>query len=91
MWQGKPCAKKHFRERFWGGALMLRKILLTRDCWLDHVSLNQSNWLDPEGIKSRPSIGFSAADYLVADYWVWGRIIEVILLYIFYINFEFFK
>lgn len=46
MWQGKPCAKKHFRERFWGGALMLRKILLTRDCWLDHVSLNQSNWLE---------------------------------------------
>jgi len=76
VWQAKPCAKKHFRERFWGTSLMIRKLLLTKECWLEHVCLNQSSWLDPEGIKLRPASGLSSADYLVGEYWVWGKVIE---------------
>lgn len=32
--------------------------------------------MDPEGIKLRAASGLVAADYIVGDYWVWGRMIE---------------
>ena len=73
----------------------MKKILLGKQCWLDHISLDLSNWRvnqtvlskfsnliytlrtkDPPGIKVRASLGLGAADYLIADYWVWAKMIE---------------
>jgi phospholipid:diacylglycerol acyltransferase len=55
---------------------MISKILMDRLCWLEHMSLNQSNFDDPQGVKLRGALGLSASDYLVAGYWVWGKMIE---------------
>lgn len=41
-------------------------------------------WTDPPGIKLRPAQGLVAADYLVADYWVWAKVIEVYYYYYHY-------
>jgi len=76
VWHGKPCAQRHFRERFWGTSLMIQKILLTKQCWMEHLALNQTTWLDPNDIKLRASSGLGAADYFLGDYWVWGKVIE---------------
>eukprot|EP01111_Echinosteliopsis_oligospora_P011878 TRINITY_DN4016_c0_g1_i1.p1 TRINITY_DN4016_c0_g1~~TRINITY_DN4016_c0_g1_i1.p1 ORF type:complete len:637 (+),score=152.92 TRINITY_DN4016_c0_g1_i1:86-1996(+) len=75
VWQGAPCAQRHFRQRFWGTSLMIRKILLNKQCWLQHIMLSP-NWTDPKGIKLRPAQGLVAADYLISDFWVWAKIIE---------------
>jgi len=38
--------------------------------------LNQTTGLDPDGIKLRVIEGMHAADFLIADYWVWERVIH---------------
>jgi phospholipid:diacylglycerol acyltransferase len=73
VWDAKACAKKHFRQRFWGTSLMIQKVLLSKECWLEHICLNQTTWLDPDGIKLRSASGLAAADYLVGEYWVSRR------------------
>lgn len=76
LWKGKPCAQRHFRQRLWGTSLMLQKALLNRECWLQHIAMNSTTGLDPEGIKLRPATGLAAADYFFGPYWVWGRVVE---------------
>eukprot|EP01117_Protostelium_nocturnum_P013287 TRINITY_DN4943_c0_g1_i1.p1 TRINITY_DN4943_c0_g1~~TRINITY_DN4943_c0_g1_i1.p1 ORF type:complete len:723 (-),score=239.02 TRINITY_DN4943_c0_g1_i1:50-2176(-) len=76
VWKGKPCAQRHFRERFWGTSLMIQKILLSRKCWKEHICLNHTTFMDPEGIKIRSANGLGAADYFLGDFWVWGKVIE---------------
>ena len=55
VWKGKPCAQRLFRQRIWGSSTMLQQLLVDRYCWLDHMSLNLSTWLDPESIRIRAS------------------------------------
>ncbi|ELR23917.1 Lecithin:cholesterol acyltransferase [Acanthamoeba castellanii str. Neff] len=68
--------KKHFRMRIWGTVTMMQKLLLDKQCWLDHVMLDKETGLDPEGIKLRAATGLEAADYLFPGYWVWGKLIQ---------------
>eukprot|EP01091_Cochliopodium_minus_P012740 TRINITY_DN3938_c0_g1_i1.p1 TRINITY_DN3938_c0_g1~~TRINITY_DN3938_c0_g1_i1.p1 ORF type:complete len:664 (-),score=144.14 TRINITY_DN3938_c0_g1_i1:554-2362(-) len=75
VWQGKPCAK-NFREKFWGSSVMVEGILLKVQCWLEHMKLNQTTGLDPEGIKVRAVRGLAGSDYLLPGYWIWSRMIE---------------
>lgn len=44
---------------------MLRMLFLDKNCWLEHIKLNQSSGLDPEGIKIRAAQGLEAADFFM--------------------------
>ena len=51
LWEGKPCAASDFRLQYWGSTKMLQAMLLRKKCWLEHLALNQTTGLDPDGIK----------------------------------------
>ncbi|RKP02736.1 hypothetical protein CXG81DRAFT_10415 [Caulochytrium protostelioides] len=70
------CGKRHFRKRFWGTMNQFRGILMDRECWVEHMALDEHTWLDRPGVKVRAAQGFDAADYLYPGYWVWARIIS---------------
>lgn len=76
LWEGKSCARKHFRERMWGTTVMLQNMILQSACWIEHIRLNYYTGLDPEGIKLRAAAGMEASDYLVAGFWVWAKMIK---------------
>lgn len=66
----------HFRKRLWGSFYMLRTMFLDKACWLKHIKLDPESGLDPPGIKVRASSGFDAADFFVAGYWIWNKILQ---------------
>lgn len=66
----------HFRKRLWGSFYMLRTMVLDKACWLKHIMLDTETGLDPPGIKLRASLGFDAADFFVAGYWIWNKILQ---------------
>lgn len=66
----------HFRKRLWGSFYMLRTMVLDKACWLKHIKLDPETGLDPPGIKLRASLGFDAADFFVAGYWIWNKILQ---------------
>lgn len=77
LWAGKPCARnKYFRQRMWGGIGTARQFLTERDCWREHLALDPFTGMDPEGIRLRSCTGFEAADFFLANYWVWSKLIE---------------
>ncbi|KAL0592569.1 hypothetical protein ABG067_000133 [Albugo candida] len=76
IWEGRECSRAYFRQRIWGTARMLQQFMMNQRCWLEHVMLNRSSGLDPNGVKLRPAAGLEAADYVIGGYWVWGKIIE---------------
>ena len=76
VWQGKECARNYFRQRMWGGVGSARQFLMDRDCVLQHLALDPVTGGDKEGIRLRSAQGFEAADYFMANYWVWGKILE---------------
>mmetsp|Transcript_26052 Transcript_26052/g.53809 ORF Transcript_26052/g.53809 Transcript_26052/m.53809 type:complete len:755 (+) Transcript_26052:198-2462(+) len=76
LWEGKSCAKKHFRQRLWGSMSMARTFFADRECWREHVSLNPKTGMDPENVRLRSAQGFEAADSFIATYWVWSKMIE---------------
>ncbi|KAL7554962.1 hypothetical protein ACHAWF_018526 [Thalassiosira exigua] len=76
LWEGAPCAKKHFRQRLWGSASMARTFFSDRECWRKHLALNPQTGMDPPNIRLRSAQGFEAADNFIATYWVWSHIIE---------------
>ncbi|TMW59719.1 hypothetical protein Poli38472_004788 [Pythium oligandrum] len=76
IWQGGECSKAYFRQRMWGTARMVQQFVLNQKCWLEHMMLNRTTGLDPDGVKLRPASGLEAADYVIGGYWVWGKIIE---------------
>ena len=76
LWAGKACARKYFRQRMWGGLGTARQIFTERDCWREHLALDPFTGMDPENIRIRAAQGFEAADYFMANYWVWGKLIE---------------
>ena len=76
LWQGHECAKKGFRDIYWGGGHMVGLAFRNHTCWLQHLMLDNKTWEDPQGIKMRSGSGYSATDYLFPGYWVWGKIIH---------------
>jgi len=66
----------HFRKRLWGSFYMLRTMVLDKACWLKHIKLDPITGLDPPGIKLRASLGFDAADFFMAGYWIWNKILQ---------------
>lgn len=66
----------HFRKRLWGSFYMLRTMILDKTCWLKHIKLDPETGLDPENIRVRASLGFDAADFFVAGYWIWNKILQ---------------
>lgn len=76
VWYGKECARKHFRQRLWAALYGARSFLMERDCWKEHMMLDPFTGGDPEGIRLRAATGFEAVDYFMANYWVWGKLIE---------------
>ncbi|KAG4304585.1 hypothetical protein PORY_001978 [Pneumocystis oryctolagi] len=75
-WSTTNCSLPYFRKRLWGSWTMLRAILMDKKCWVNHLMLNETTGLDPEGIKLRAAQGLSAADFFVPGYWIWNKIIE---------------
>lgn len=69
-------SEKYFRKRLWGSFYMLRTMLIEKACWLKHIMLDPETGLDPPGIKLRAAQGFEAADFFVAGYWIWNKILE---------------
>lgn len=76
--EGSPeCpAQPYFRKRLWGSWFMLRAMLLDKQCWLQHLRLDPETGLDPEGFKMRAVQGLNAADFFIAGYWIWNKILE---------------
>ena len=76
VWEAKDCAKRYFRQRMWGGISSARQFLMEKDCILQHLALDPKSGGDPENIRLRAAQGFEAADYFMANYWVWGKVLE---------------
>jgi phospholipid:diacylglycerol acyltransferase len=79
VWGAKQCAKQYFRQRFWTALTSARTFLMDTACWNEHMKLDPYTGGDPDGgaeIRLRASEGFAAADYFMANYWVWGKLIE---------------
>ena len=76
VWGGKECARKHFRQRMWAAMVGARSFFADRDCWRQHMMLDPWTGGDPEDIRLRAASGFEAVDYFVANYWVFGKMIE---------------
>lgn len=76
VWGGKECARKHFRQRFWAALGGAASFFMERDCWLEHMTLDPYTGGDPENIRMRAAEGFEAADYFLANFWVFGKLIE---------------
>jgi len=76
VWAGKPCMRKQLRQRVWGEAVMARQILMNPRCWLDHIRLNASTGLDPDGVKLRPATGLRALESLAGVYSLWGSLVN---------------
>lgn len=74
--EGDCPSSAHFRKRLWGSFYMLRTMVLDKTCWLKHIKLDPETGLDPPGIKLRASLGFDAADFFVAGYWIWNKILQ---------------
>lgn len=66
----------HFRKRLWGSFYMLKTMVLDKACWLKHIKLDPETGLDPPNIKLRASTGFDAADFFVAGYWIWNKVLQ---------------
>lgn len=66
----------HFRKRLWGSFYMLRTMVLDKACWLKHIMLDPETGLDPPNIQLRAAQGFEAADFFVAGYWIWNKILQ---------------
>jgi len=76
VWGGKECAKNFFRQRIWAAMTGAKSFLVERDCWKEHMALDPYTGSDPENIRVRASEGFGATDYFMANYWVFGKLIE---------------
>eukprot|EP00817_Percolomonadidae_sp_ATCC50343_P002621 CAMPEP_0117423990 /NCGR_PEP_ID=MMETSP0758-20121206/4506_1 /TAXON_ID=63605 /ORGANISM="Percolomonas cosmopolitus, Strain AE-1 (ATCC 50343)" /LENGTH=469 /DNA_ID=CAMNT_0005207515 /DNA_START=561 /DNA_END=1970 /DNA_ORIENTATION=- len=78
LWEGHQCANSYFRTNIFGGFDMFNKVLGNRKCWLNHIQLNREDTdrIDPEGVRVRNSEGARSADYFVPGFYVWAVIIN---------------
>eukprot|EP00931_Biecheleriopsis_adriatica_P064573 TRINITY_DN39334_c0_g1_i1.p1 TRINITY_DN39334_c0_g1~~TRINITY_DN39334_c0_g1_i1.p1 ORF type:complete len:645 (+),score=98.69 TRINITY_DN39334_c0_g1_i1:37-1971(+) len=75
-WQSRPCLGNFFRRRIWSGTDMASAAIGNASCWLEHLALDSTTGLDPDGIRVRSAKGLHAADYFIPGYWLWGKVIE---------------
>lgn len=76
VWSGTECARNFFRQRIWAAIAGAKSFLVERECWNEHMALDPYTGSDPENIRVRASEGFGATDYFMANYWVFGKLIE---------------
>ncbi|WZN65544.1 phospholipid:diacylglycerol acyltransferase [Chloropicon roscoffensis] len=77
IWRGKPCAKAYFKQRLWGTMSMFSSLAgMESSCWLEHMSMNHTTGLDPEGITVRPAEGLSNVEYFMPGFGIWAQIVE---------------
>ncbi|CDO95624.1 unnamed protein product [Kluyveromyces dobzhanskii CBS 2104] len=69
-------SEPHFRKRLWGSFYMLKTMVLDKNCWLKHVKLDPETGLDPPHYKLRAAQGFEAADFFMAGYWLWNKVLQ---------------
>lgn len=74
--EGNCPSVNHFRKRLWGSFYMLRTMILDKACWLKHIMLDPETGLDPPNIRIRAAQGFDAADFFIAGYWIWNKILQ---------------
>ncbi|CUM66081.1 uncharacterized protein PRCAT00003735001 [Priceomyces carsonii] len=74
--EGDCPSVNHFRKRLWGSFYMLRTMIMDKNCWLKHIMLDPETGLDPPNIKLRAAQGFEAADFFMAGYWIWNKLLE---------------
>ena len=55
---------------------MTQSFMGDKQCWMEHMALNSTDGLDPEGIKLRASEGLLAVDYFFPGYAVWAGMIH---------------
>ncbi|KAJ6260680.1 hypothetical protein Dda_4907 [Drechslerella dactyloides] len=75
-WGTSAKSLPYFRKRLWGSFTMMRTLMLDKALWKDHIMLNKTTGMDPEGIKLRAAQGFDATDFFVTGYWIWSKILE---------------
>ena len=69
----RPC---ECRQRIWGSIGMTQSFMGDKDCWMEHMALNSTDGLDPDGIALRASEGLLGIDYFFPGYAVWAALIE---------------
>ena len=55
---------------------MTQSFMGDKQCWMEHMALNSTDGLDPEGIRLRASEGLLGVDYFFPGYAVWAGLIE---------------
>lgn len=77
LWAGEECAKKYFRQKFWGSLpIFVQSFFTDMKCYTRHLALDPFTGSDPEHIKLRSAQGFDAADYFFSSFWVWNKLID---------------
>lgn len=69
-------SEPHFRKRLWGSFYMLKNMVMDKACWLKHVKLDPETGLDPPNYKLRAAQGFESADFFMAGYWLWNKVLQ---------------
>ncbi|EST09937.1 Lecithin:cholesterol/phospholipid:diacylglycerol acyltransferase [Kalmanozyma brasiliensis GHG001] len=75
-WTTDRSSAGYFRKRLWGTTTMMRTIVLQKEMWVRHLSLDPDTGLDPPGIRVRAAEGLDAASFFAAGYWIWSKVIE---------------
>ena len=55
---------------------MTQSFMGDKQCWMEHMALNATDGLDPDGIRLRASEGLLGVDYFFPGYAVWAGLIE---------------
>lgn len=77
LYKDEECdSEPHFRKRLWGSFYMLKAMVLDKTCWLRHVKLDPETGLDPPHYKLRAAQGFESADFFMAGYWLWNKVLQ---------------
>lgn len=69
-------SRPHYRKQLWGGFYMIKSLILSTNCWLQHLLLDKETGLDPPHFKVRAAQGIESADYFITGYWIWNKIVQ---------------
>ena len=70
------CVYKYFRQRLWGTLNNARALLLDKDCWLSHMTLDPHTGLDPPLFRLRAVQGLDATENLLPGFWVFSKLVS---------------
>ena len=60
------------RSQIWGGLAMSDLLIRDSACWLQHMQLDPTTGLDPEGIQVRAAEGIQSLEWFAPKYHVWA-------------------